>query len=166
MFQFSGLARYGYVFTVTYIDITLYGLSHSEIRGSQAASAYSRLIAGNHVLHRLLVPRHPPCALGNFIIKPMIQWGLCSSQSVRPLFSRCCDSHRNLLFLWMIAHPRCITTVFDDRRTSPHDRSCLTLDRRGRNGSVRSDTIYTNDCHSLRISQLQIFFRRLTTSKP
>ena len=37
------------------------------------------------------------------------------------------------------------------------DERLTTLDRRGRNGSVRSDTIYTNDCHSLRISQLQIF---------
>src|SRR5277367_2659622 len=26
-------------------------------------SAYPRLIAAVHVLHRLLVPRHPPCAL-------------------------------------------------------------------------------------------------------
>ena len=25
----------------------------------------SRLIADSHVLHRLLVPRHPPCALNN-----------------------------------------------------------------------------------------------------
>jgi hypothetical protein len=79
MFQFSGLASGSYVFTARYIDITLYGFSHSEIRGSQTASVYSRLIAGNHVLHRLLVPRHPPYALGNFtkesllIHKPMIQ---------------------------------------------------------------------------------------------
>jgi len=63
----------------------------------------------------------------------MIQCGLCSSQSVRPLFSRCCDSHRNLLFLrmiahpqWMISHPRCITTVFDDRRTIHIARSTRT----------------------------------------
>jgi hypothetical protein len=41
-------------------------LSHSEISGSQAASAYPKLIAGNHVLLRLSVPRHPPYALCNF----------------------------------------------------------------------------------------------------
>ncbi len=67
-FSSAGLLVRSYVFTTPYTDITQCGLSHSEIRGSQAASAYSRLIAGNHVLHRLLVPRHPPCALGNFII--------------------------------------------------------------------------------------------------
>ena len=40
------------------------GLSHSEIRGSQAICALPRLIAAYHVLHRLREPRHPPCALG------------------------------------------------------------------------------------------------------
>ena len=38
------------------------GLLHSEIRGSEAACAYPRLIAACHVLHRLLSPRHPPSA--------------------------------------------------------------------------------------------------------
>ena len=39
------------------------GLPHSEIRGSVAMCASPRLIAACHVFHRLLVPRHPPCAL-------------------------------------------------------------------------------------------------------
>lgn len=33
--------------------------NHSSVASS------SRLIAGSYVLHRLLVPRHPPCALSN-----------------------------------------------------------------------------------------------------
>jgi hypothetical protein len=41
------------------------GLPHLEIVGSEAASALPTLIVGNHVLHRLLVPRHPPYALSN-----------------------------------------------------------------------------------------------------
>ncbi len=41
------------------------GLPHSEIAGSQVVSTYPTLIAGNHVLHRLPVPRHPSHALGN-----------------------------------------------------------------------------------------------------
>ena len=45
--------------------MTLGGLPHSDIAGSQAASASPTLIAGNHVLLRLLVPRHPPYALSN-----------------------------------------------------------------------------------------------------
>ena len=40
-------------------------LPHSEIAGSKVASTYPTLIAGNHVLHRLPVPRHPSYALSN-----------------------------------------------------------------------------------------------------
>ena len=36
------------------------GLPHSEIPGSKRVSSSPRLIAGNHVLHRLCVPRYPP----------------------------------------------------------------------------------------------------------
>ena len=39
------------------------GLPHSEIRGSKVISTSPRLIAGNHVLLRLSVPRHSPYAL-------------------------------------------------------------------------------------------------------
>lgn len=37
--------------------------SHSETPGSKLASSSPGLIAGNHVLHRLIVPRHPSYAL-------------------------------------------------------------------------------------------------------
>ncbi len=39
------------------------GFPHSEIRGSKGVCPSPRLIAAYHVLHRLLVPRHPPRAL-------------------------------------------------------------------------------------------------------
>ena len=39
------------------------GFPHSEIRGSRDICSSPRLIAAYHVFHRLLVPRHPPCAL-------------------------------------------------------------------------------------------------------
>ena len=38
-------------------------MPHSEIRGSKLIISSSRLIADYHVLHRLLLPRHPPNAL-------------------------------------------------------------------------------------------------------
>ena|GEM_PF-4187330 len=41
------------------------GFPHSEIHGSKLASSSPWLFAGNRVLHRLLVPRHPPCALSS-----------------------------------------------------------------------------------------------------
>jgi hypothetical protein len=61
-----------YVFSALYPDITLDGLPHSEISGSKAVSAYPKLIAGSRVLHRLLVPRHPPHALSNLTKKSFI----------------------------------------------------------------------------------------------
>ena len=39
------------------------GFPHSEIHGSKPIPGSPWLIAGYHVLHRLLLPRHPPNAL-------------------------------------------------------------------------------------------------------
>ncbi len=39
------------------------GLPHSEIPGSKAVLTSPGLFAEYHVLHRLLLPRHPPDAL-------------------------------------------------------------------------------------------------------
>ena len=57
MFQFPGLAlsRSGGVSPARF--------PHSDIPGSMLACSSPRLIAACHVLHRRLVPRHPPCAL-------------------------------------------------------------------------------------------------------
>ena len=73
-FFFLGVLRYftsprslcrAYEFSTEFPGITLGGLPHSDIVGSKVASTYPTLIAGNHVLHRLLVPRHPSYALSN-----------------------------------------------------------------------------------------------------
>ena len=39
------------------------GFPHSDISGSMDICSSPKLIAAYHVFHRLLVPRHPPCAL-------------------------------------------------------------------------------------------------------
>ena len=39
------------------------GFPHSEISGSKLMCSSPKLIAAYHVLHRLLMPRHSPCAL-------------------------------------------------------------------------------------------------------
>src|SRR5690349_3533794 len=41
------------------------GFPHSDIPGSMTVCVSPRLIAAYHVLHRLLVPRHPPCTLSS-----------------------------------------------------------------------------------------------------
>ena len=53
------------------------GFPHSEICGSMDICSLPQLIAAYHVFHRLLVPRHPPCALLR----------LTASQSAPLLFS-------------------------------------------------------------------------------
>ena len=45
------------------------GLPHSEIHGSKLILSSPWLIAEYHVLHRLLLPRHPPNAL--FALDPI-----------------------------------------------------------------------------------------------
>ena len=58
------------------------GFPHSEIHGSKLESSSPWLIAGFRVLHRLLVPRHPPCAL-------------CSLTKLRPRGTQCAANHRH-----------------------------------------------------------------------
>ena len=48
-------------YTVT--EVYSAGFPHSEIRGSKDICSSPQLIAAYHVFLRLLVPRHPPCAL-------------------------------------------------------------------------------------------------------
>ena len=43
------------------------GFPHSEIDGSRDICSSPSLFAAYHVFHRLLVPRHPPCALFSLI---------------------------------------------------------------------------------------------------
>jgi hypothetical protein len=45
------------------------GFPHSEISGSMPTCGSPKLIAACHVLLRLLLPRHPPCALSSLTIK-------------------------------------------------------------------------------------------------
>ncbi len=54
--------------------MTPVGFPHSDICGSTPACDSPQLFAANHVLHRLLTPRHSPCALSslttNFLWAP------------------------------------------------------------------------------------------------
>ena len=62
-FSSPGYLLYTYGFSIGYIRITVCGLPHSDIHGSMDMCSSPWLIAACHVLLRLLVPRHPPCAL-------------------------------------------------------------------------------------------------------
>ena len=50
---------------VTTTKVFLVRFPHSEISGSMDICSSPKLFAAYHVFHRLLVPRHPPCALSS-----------------------------------------------------------------------------------------------------
>src|ERR1700733_15936041 len=52
------------------------GFPHSDIHGSKPARGSPWLFAACHVLHRLLVPRHPPNALLSFNFQISPQTGM------------------------------------------------------------------------------------------
>ena len=63
MFQFRAFPSYAYLIQRTIHRYCLCGFPHSEISGSTDICSSPKLIAACHVLRRLLMPRHSPCAL-------------------------------------------------------------------------------------------------------
>ena len=72
MFQFRRFPAYAYLIQRTLLEVCSSGFPHSEISGSMLICSSPKLIAACHVLLRLLMPRHSPCALSSLT---------CSSQS-------------------------------------------------------------------------------------
>ena len=72
MFQFRRFPSYAYFVQRRMTGYCPAGLPHSEIPGSMDICSSPRLFAACHVLLRLLMPRHSPCALSSLT---------CSSQS-------------------------------------------------------------------------------------
>ena len=63
MFQFRRFPTYTYLIQHRLVQVYCTGFPHSEISGSKLICSSPKLIAAYHVLHRLLMPRHSPCAL-------------------------------------------------------------------------------------------------------
>ena len=63
MFQFRAFPAYSYFVQSTLTRYCRAGFPHSEISGSMRMCRSPKLIAACRVLHRLLMPRHSPCAL-------------------------------------------------------------------------------------------------------
>ncbi len=57
---------------LTVLKVLLSGFPHSDIHGSKDICSSPWLFAAYHVLHRLSVPRHPPCALYSLTIHQYI----------------------------------------------------------------------------------------------
>ena len=78
------------------------GFPHSDISGSMDICSSPKLFAAYHVFHRLLVPRHPPCAL--------IAWPLLCPYSVKN--RRFVDSRFLITLLSMSSYHCVIETYF------------------------------------------------------
>ena len=63
MFQFRRFPSYAYLIQRRMTEYCSAGFPHSEISGSKPMCGSPKLIAACHVLLRLLMPRHSPCAL-------------------------------------------------------------------------------------------------------
>ena len=63
----------------TVTEVFSAGFPHSEIHGSKVICTSPWLIAAYHVFLRLLVPRHPPCALSSLTFRDSIRIAVCSS---------------------------------------------------------------------------------------
>ena len=63
MFQFRRFPSYTYLIQCRICGLFPQGFPHSDIHGSMLICSSPWLFAACHVLHRLPVPRHSPCAL-------------------------------------------------------------------------------------------------------
>ena len=63
MFQFTGFPTYSYGFTVGRLRFAQPGFPIQISADHWIFAPPQQLFAAYHVFHRLLVPRHPPCAL-------------------------------------------------------------------------------------------------------
>ena len=81
MFQFRRFPTYAYFVQRTLTEYCSAGFPHSEICGSKLMCSSPQLIAACHVLLRLLMPRHSPCALSSLTFVG------ASSRSLASLFT-------------------------------------------------------------------------------
>ena len=94
------------------------GFAHSETRGSKAMCASPRLIAACHVLLRLPVPRHPPCAF------PILPGPLPSREGADLILKRWCAC-------------ACCTYPGPSGKGGPQAIRCDPSPRRGRDTMLR-----------------------------
>ncbi len=80
------------------------GFPHSGICGSRPICGSPQLIAAYHALHRLLTPRHPPCALSSLTEQlgarcfalPVIQYSVFKDRT-EPAGPQCGRAVRNMV---------------------------------------------------------------------
>ena len=83
----------------TVTEVCSAGFPHSEICGSMDICSSPQLIAAYHVFHRLLVPRHPPCALYSLTCRIVFAILLISDRIALRLIPVC---YKKLVFVFII----------------------------------------------------------------
>ena len=109
--------------------IAPYGFLHSEIHGSQDICSSPWLIAAYHVLRRLPVPRHSPCALLSLTMRcKTFFWNVCANLLLFFRFDKYCSllpfflwvlqllSHSQLFFV--VQFSRCVNGFLPLKRRS------------------------------------------------
>ena len=88
------------------------GLPHSEISGSMLTYSSPKHIGVRPVLHRLLAPRHPPCALSSLLL--LFLHGDTNKNLSHPVFRNLTkDTHMSfILFLSNFQSATCILLPF------------------------------------------------------
>ncbi len=91
MFQFPGYPPSGYVLARRWQDMTPARFPDSDTPGSKLACSSPRHFAAGRVLHRLSLPRHPPCALSSLTPSRQQIWlGPRERENVTTRLSRLC----------------------------------------------------------------------------
>ena len=113
MFQFPACPPVRLWIHLTVTGSSPAGFPHSDIRVSLPACGSSRLFAACHVLLRLLVPRHPPCALVSLIVF---------------LFSLVTLCFYSQFVLWFVNSKRNCRSLRSPLLTCLFSSSCLSFD--------------------------------------
>ena len=109
MFQFRAFPSYAYLFQRTIPEYCSGGFPHSEISGSTDICSSPKLIAACHVLLRLLMPRHSPCALISLTIFLVLRKNYAGHRSFSISRSNCSFTHnstkKSVCFALPAKHP-------------------------------------------------------------
>ena len=96
MFQFRAFPSYAYLIQRTILEYCSSGFPHSEISGSTDICSSPKLIAACHVLRRLLMPRHSPCALYSLTLRDILVLLFGIMQAINRLLSQNCNCYPHL----------------------------------------------------------------------
>ena len=119
------------MFTWERCSMTCIRLPHSEIPGSKVVCTSPRLIAAYHVLHRLLVPRHPPGALTSLTenLTQLVSTVTLAANLLRTTPPKRLFTCSKKVYLHIEVVSRC-ESVFDCQRTEIRSRGSCRLSER------------------------------------